>query len=255
MTRPPRPADGPPPAPLEVAVPLRPPQACPTVTAQVWADGVDGAAAVVLAHGAGTDMRHRHIQRHAADLVAAGHPTAVFDFPYTELGRKRPDPAPRLLAAWHDVVQALRPLLGADRPLVIGGRSMGGRLASMLAAAEGAALDLAGVVCLAYPLHPPGRPDRLRVAHWPQLAVPVLLVCGTRDAMAPPAALAANMDAHMPQGVATLHALAGADHSFRARKVDGRTEDDVLAEAGATVSAWLADLAAGRQGGPDLPGR
>lgn len=222
---------------------LRQPQATPTVTAQVWSGGASGAAAVILAHGAGTDMRHRHLQRHAADLVAGGHPTALFNFPYTELGRKSPDPAPRLLSAWRDVVVALRPALGADRPLVIGGRSMGGRIASMLAAAEGADLGLAGVACLAYPLHPPGRPDRLRVAHWPDLTVPVLLVSGSRDAMAPPDALRANLAAYMPPGLATLHEVAGADHSFRVRKVDGRTEDTALAEVASATITWLARLA------------
>lgn len=234
------------PPPDEVAVPLRDPQATPTVTALVWDVGEPGAAAVILAHGAGTDMRHRHMQRHATDLVAAGHPTAVFNFPFTEVGRRRPDPAARLLSAWRDVIATVGPRLragpGDRRPLVIGGRSMGGRMASMLAVEEGAALGVAGVVCLAYPLHPPGRADKLRVAHWPDLEVPILLVCGTRDAMAPPDALQANVVEHMPPGLATVHAVEGADHSFRVRRKDGRTEDEALAEVASVTAGWLARL-------------
>ena len=226
------------------SIPLTPPQSVPTTTAMVWAGDGPGAAAVILAHGAGTDMRHQLMQRHAADLAAAGHPTALFNFAYTEAGRKGPDPAPRLLAAWRDAITALRPQLGEDRPLVIGGRSMGGRMASILAAEDGPALGVAGVVCLAYPLHPPGRPDSLRVDHWPSLRVPILLVCGTRDPMAPTDALRANLDAHMPEGLATVHLLGGADHSFRVRRADGRTQEETLAECGRVLADWLRDLPA-----------
>lgn len=225
------------PRPDVVDIPLTAPQACEVTAAHVWPGGDPGAAAVILAHGAGTDMRHPVVRRHAEDLRRAGHPVAVFDFAYSHLGRGRPDPGPRLESAWRDVIAALHPVLGADRPLVIGGRSMGGRIASMVAAA-GAPVD--GVICLAYPLHPPGRPDRLRVAHWPDLAVPVLLLSGSRDSMAPLEALRANLDAHMPAGLAELHVLQGADHSFAVRKKDGRTQDEVMSEAAAVMAAWLA---------------
>ena len=104
-------------------------------------------------------------------------------------------------------------------------------------------LGLAGVVCLAYPLHPPGRPDRLRVDHWPDLTVPILLLCGSRDPMAPTDTLEANVDEHMPAGLCRTHVLAGADHSFKTRKMDGRTEDEVFTEAASVTTEWLAGLA------------
>ncbi|MEE8602669.1 alpha/beta family hydrolase [Euzebya tangerina] len=228
-------------APELVTVPLSPPQAAEATTAQVWPDGERGRAAVILAHGAGTSMAHRHMQRHAADLVAAGHPTALFNFAYTEMGRKRPDPAPRLVSAWRDVIAALSPRIAEGRPLVIGGRSMGGRIASIVAA-EDPSLPVDGVACLAYPLHPPGRQDRLRVDHWPDLTVPVLLLCGSRDPMAPTDTLEANVSEHMPAGLCTTHVLAAADHSFKPRKMDGRTEDEVFAEAASVLVSWMAAL-------------
>ncbi len=232
----------PPPAPVEVTLPLTPPQVVETTTALVWPADDPSAPAVILAHGAGTDMRHRHMHRHATDLAAAGAAVALFNFAYTESGRKRPDPAPRLESAWRDVIVGLRPHLGGDRRLVVGGRSMGGRIASMVAAAYAAELGIAGVACIAYPLHPPGKPDRLRVGHWPALTVPTLLVCGSRDAMAPTETLRECVATHMPQGIATVHVLAGADHSFRVRKADGRTEDEVFAETAEVLVDWLGKL-------------
>ncbi|CAN5233714.1 hypothetical protein BH23ACT9_BH23ACT9_12800 [soil metagenome] len=231
------------PTPTAVRIPLSGTQAVAEVGGLVW-PGVDpDAPAVILAHGAGTDMQHAHMQRHARDLAVAGHPTALFNFAYTEMGRRRPDPAARLHSAWCDAIAVLRPLLGAERALVIGGRSMGGRIASMVAAADGAALGLAGIACLAYPLHPPGRPEKLRIGHWPLLAVPVLLVSGSRDAMAPLPALHATLADHMPSGIATLHVVRGADHSFHVRRADGRTGQEVLDEVGAATTDWLSALA------------
>ena len=222
-----------------VRVPLTGPQAVDATTALVWPATRAGAPGVILAHGAGTDMGHRHMRRHAADLVAAGLGVARFNFAYTEAGRKGPDPAPRLQQAWRDVIAAVGPHLGTDAPLVIGGRSMGGRVASMVAAEDARGLGIAGVACVAYPLHPPGRPDRLRVDHWPALTVPILLVCGSRDAMAPVEALEANVASHMPPGLSMVHIVQGADHSFRVRKSDGRTEDDALAEAADAIIRWI----------------
>lgn len=232
------------PADQTLTIPLTPPQAVEATTALLWRGSDPTAAAIVLAHGAGTDMRHRHMQAHAEDLAGRGHAVALFNFAYTEAGRKRPDPAPRLLQAWRDVVPALADHLG-DRPLVVGGRSMGGRIASMAFGGEDAdAPRVDGIACIAYPLHPPGRPEKLRVAHWPALSVPVLLVSGDRDPMAPIGAMEANLASHMPHGIATLHVVRGADHSYRVRKSDGRTEPEVLAEVADTVSAWCRQVVA-----------
>ncbi len=217
--------------------PLTPPQAVATTSAEVWTSDRDGRPALVLAHGAGTDRSHPQLRSVARRLAARGHPVALFNFAYTEAGRRRPDPAARLEQAWRDAVAALRPLLGEDRPLVVGGRSMGGRIATMVAAA-GAPVD--GCVTLAYPLHPPGRPDRLRVAHWPDLRVPWLLLSGDRDDMAPLATLRAELARHLPDRDVTLHVLAGADHSYRVRKADGRTAAEVLDEVVDVTAGWLA---------------
>jgi uncharacterized protein len=241
-----------PPEPEELAVPLTPPQRVPATTALLWPPPQPTAPTVVLAHGAGTDMRHPHLRRHASDLVAGGVGVALFDFAYRAAGGRAPDPAPRLLQAWRDVVAAVAAAVPTTSPLVVGGRSMGGRVASVLAAevavppagadadGRGGALSrVRGVACLAYPLHPPGRPDRLRVDHWPALRLPVLLVSGSRDAMAPLGALREAVAAHLPPGLATLHVVEGADHSMHVRAADGRDPDAVLDEVAAAVLAWL----------------
>lgn len=225
--------------PQEISIPLTPPQAVEATTALVWPAEQSAAPAIILAHGAGTDMRHRHMQRHASDLADRGVAVALFNFGFTEAGRSRPDPAPRAMQAWRDVLAALRPLLGAQRRLTVGGRSFGGRMASMVAAESGLS-TVDGVACIAYPLHPPGRPERLRIEHWPQLArLPLLLISGDRDAMAPLDTLRAQMAAHLVGADVTLHVVAGADHSFRVRTRDGRSEDDVLAEVADVLAEWL----------------
>ena len=126
-----------------------------------------------------------------------------------EAGRRAPDRPPVLEATWRAAIAAARP---SARVLLIGGRSMGGRIASM-AAADGVAVD--GLALFAYPLHQPGKPERLRDAHFPALDMPVLFCSGTRDTFATPAELAASA-AKAPN--ARVHILQGADHSFAARK-------------------------------------
>jgi uncharacterized protein len=162
-----------------------------------------------------------------------------FDFPYRDKGSARPDPMPVLEAAIADAVARVR----AERTpatLLIGGRSMGGRAASMLAAKR-YACD--GLLLLAYPLHPAGQPDKLRDAHLPGIEVPVLCFNGTRDALC-------RRDL-MERSIAkvrapwTMHWLEGADHSFRVLKSSGRTDAGVLQEIGEAGRRWL-DTAARR---------
>jgi len=131
----------------------------------------------VFAHGAGGDMRHRGVAGLAALLVERGISVARFNFPYREKGSRRPDPMPALRAAYEAVVAEVRP--EAER-LILGGRSMGGRVASMMAA-DGFGCD--GLLLVAYPLHPAGQPEKLRDAHLARIAVPVLCFNGTRDAL------------------------------------------------------------------------
>jgi uncharacterized protein len=142
-------------------------------------------AGVLVTHGAGGDSSHRVLVALEERLAERpGVAVRRFDFPYRRQGRRAPDRAPKLVAALVDEARRFADDLGvAPARLVIGGRSMGGRIAS-LAVAEG--LEAAGLVLLSYPLHPPGRPERLRVEHWPDVDVPVLFCNGDRDPFGSP---------------------------------------------------------------------
>lgn len=228
--------------PIDLRVPLSPPQAVPAVDATLWE--ASGEVAVILAHGAGTDQRSVVLRGVAEGVARAGYPVLTFNFAYTQAGRRRPDPAGRLLAAWRDVIACARERLGEGRPLVIGGRSMGGRMASMVAAEE----DLCqGLLLLGYPLHAAGRPERLRTAHWPALRVPVLFVQGDRDALCPLGVLERERAAFLGRACSEVHVVAGADHSFGARKRDGRTQTDVLDEVVHASTDWLHRLSGARR--------
>ena len=166
--------------------------------------GVSAAATLlVLAHGAGAGQHHPFMTAMAARLAARGITVVTFDFPYVHEGRKVPDRAPALEACFAAVADwAVTTRDDAPgRRLLLGGKSMGGRMATHLAAAgfsalNGAGPPLAGVVALGYPLHPPGRPDQLRDAHLPAIAAPVLIVQGSRDTFGTPAELATSDRAH-----------------------------------------------------------
>jgi predicted alpha/beta-hydrolase family hydrolase len=170
------------------------------------------------------------MKRLARVLEARGVEVVRFNFPYRELGSGRPDPMPVLKAE----IEKQASKIEAGRPLLIGGRSMGGRAASMLAA-EGFACD--GLLLAAYPLHPAGRPDRLRDAHLPAIRCPVLCLNGTRDALC----TRELMEAALKKVAApwTMHWIEGADHAFRVLKSSGRTEADVDAEIGEAAGRWL----------------
>lgn len=184
--------------------------------------------AFVFAHGAGghrDDPGMRALSKLLADL---GIEIVRFNFPYREAGSKRPDPMPVLKARMRKEIERVR-----GGPLLIGGRSMGGRVATMLAA-EGLACD--GLLLFAYPLHPAGQPEKLRDAHLPQIEVPVLCFNGTRDALC----RRDLMERALEQVKApwTMHWLEGADHSFHVLKRSGRTDAQVLGEIGEAVSRW-----------------
>lgn len=182
----------------------------------------------VCAHGAGGNMHDRGMQAVAKELRGRGLDVVRFNFVYSEKKSGRPDPMPLLQSCIRAVVGAV----SATR-LIIGGRSMGGRAASMLAA-EGFAAD--GLLLLAYPLHPAGKPEQLRDAHLPHIVVPTLCLNGTRDALCRPDL----MEAVLPRLGSNfeMHWLEGADHSFHVLKSSGRTDADVMAEIGETTSAW-----------------
>jgi hypothetical protein len=181
-------------------------------------------------------------------LTGIGVQVVRFNFPYRDAGSRRPDPMPVLKMTIASVVSRVKKEFEPDR-LLIGGRSMGGRAASMLAA-DGFECD--GLMLFAYPLHPAGQPEKLRDAHLPQIKVPVLCFNGTRDALC-------RRD--LMEGVAKppswqMHWLEGADHSFHVLKSSGRTDREVLAELGAVSDAWLkAGPVSRRQARPSAAGR
>lgn len=195
----------------------------------------DGRAVVVLAHGAGAGMRSDLMAFMAEALGGAGLRCLRFEFPYVRAGRKAPDKGPVLEASYRAVAEHARDVAG-DRPLVLGGKSMGGRIASQ-AVAAGAPAD--GLVFHGYPLHPPGRPDRLRTAHIPDVGVPMLFVEGTRDPFCPLDTLdgvLAEIDVD-----AEVVVIDDGDHSFKVRKSSGRSTRDAWEDAAARTVAWIDD--------------
>jgi len=192
-------------------------------------------SALLLAHGAGSDMHNPFLSFVHEGLAQRGLLTVKFNFPYKELGRKAPDPMPRLEATWRAAVEALRqePDLAPDR-LFLGGKSMGGRVASNLAA-QGLACD--GLVFLGYPLHPAGKPERLRAEHLARIACPMLFVQGTRDPLCDLSLLDRVL---LPLGPrVSLRRIEGGDHSFKLLKRLGRSDREVREEILAAVAGWV----------------
>lgn len=235
-------------SPAVLRVPLARPGAVPEVSAALWMPrSAPSAPALVLAHGAGTDRTNPLLVAVASGLSGRGVPVLLFNFPYTEMvGRRPPDPMPVLELCYRDVLAAARARLGAG-PVVLGGRSMGGRVASHLAA-QGE--ECAGLLFLGYPLHPARRAGaevpagRLRTAHWEHLRVPMLFVQGDRDPLADLALLQRERAARLAAAASTVHVIAGGDHGFAVRKRDGRTPDEVLEEIIDVTHDWLGSLAA-----------
>lgn len=193
--------------------------------------GTRSAGALLLAPGAGSDRNHPTSV--AIEAAVGTLPVARMDFPYRKAGRKAPDRAPILLDAVREEAAALVASAGirANR-LVLGGRSMGGRMCSM-AVADG--LPAAGLVLLSYPLHPPGKADKLRIEHLPAIEVPTLVVSGTADPFGSPEELTHHLAAIA--GPVTYVWVEGAGHDWKGRDVQ-------IAEV---VAAWLQ--------GRDLPER
>ncbi len=191
-------------------------------------------AGVLLTPGAGSGREHPSLV--AIEQRLAPLPVARVDFPYRRAGRKTPDRAPRLIAYIREEAGAFAERIGAEPGrLVLGGRSMGGRVCSM-AVAEG--WPAAGLVLVSYPLHPPGRPERLRVEHLPDLAVPCLFVSGTRDAFGSPDELIAQAAA-IP-GPVTHVWVEGRGHDLKGA-------DALVADA---VADWLKGLTGRRAARP-----
>jgi predicted alpha/beta-hydrolase family hydrolase len=205
------------------------------VTSEILFEGPGEGDVVVLAHGAGAPMDSPFMNGVSAGLAAHGLRVARFEFPYMarrrEGGRRgAPDPPAVLRRRWLDVIGGL----GGGARLVIGGKSLGGRIASMVADEAGAR----GLVCLGYPFHPPGDPSRLRVAHLSALRTPTLVVQGTRDPFGRPEEVA------MYSLAASIRIvwIEQGDHSFKPPAKSGRTEAGNLEEAIGAVTDFIAGL-------------
>jgi predicted alpha/beta-hydrolase family hydrolase len=199
-------------------------------------EGPPGArVTVALAHGAGAPMDSPFMNRVSAGLAARGLRVARFEFPYMarrriEGKRGAPDREPVLRARWTEVVERL----GGGKRVVVGGKSMGGRIASMIADEVGAA----GLMCLGYPFHPPGDPGRLRTAHLSDLRTPALFVQGTRDAFG----TREDVGAYRLSPAIRIHWIEAGDHSFKPPARSGRTEKQNLDEAIAAAAGFVEGL-------------
>ena len=183
-------------------------------------------AGVVLFPGAGSSADHPSLV--AIEEALAPIPVLRVDFPYRRAGRRAPDRAPVLLACVRDEVRAFAKTLGVPTSrLVIGGRSMGGRMCSMAAADTDDTLKVAGLILVSYPLHPPAKPEKLRTEHLPGITVPTLCISGTKDTFGSPAELRRHF--RRVKGDVTWSLIEKKGHDLKGC-------DDVIA---ATVSEWL----------------
>ena len=190
-------------------------------------------ATLVFAHGAGGHMEHKHMVALTNVILGLGIEVVRFNFLYRTLGKSMPDRMPRLQECFAAVAASARERLRPAR-LLIGGHSMGGRCASMMAA-EHFAYD--GLLLCAYPLHPPGQPEKIRDAHLPAIQVPTLCFNGTLDPFCEPALMAGVLPRLGPNF--RMHWLEHADHSFHVLKRTGRTDPEVMAEVADAVDGWL----------------
>ena len=204
-------------------------------------------AAVVLAHGAGAGQSSPFMAGAARGLASRGLAAATFDFEYMAARRKVPDAAPSLERQWREAIDAARRAFPA-LPLFIGGKSMGGRIASHVAA-QGGAGGLAGLVFFGYPLHPPGKPQQRRDAHLPSIAEPMLFIQGARDAFG----TAADILALVPRLQRTaVHTVADGDHSLKVPARAGRSAAAVFEEVLDVAAQWMRDVVnAGDRAGED----
>ncbi len=184
----------------------------------LWTEASPPMAVAVLAHGAGAGMSHPFMTGLAEGLTAGGLSVLRFNFPYMDARRQMPDPPPVLLDTWSAMIlEAVRRANGL--PVVVGGKSLGGRIASMLAATQGQDFPATALVFFGYPLHAPGRTDRLRDAHLSRIRIPLVFIQGSKDALARLDLIETLVKRLHP--LARLHVVAGGDHSFRQRGARG----------------------------------
>ena len=194
---------------------------------------------VLLGHGAGANQLSGFMRMVASGLAARGFDAMTFNFLYTEQKRRFPDPKARLESCYRAVIDAaLNQRKLKQNRLVIGGKSMGGRIASQVAATNPDGID--GLVFLGYPLHPPGKPDKLRAEHLPEIKAPMLFVQGARDAFGTSEEIRSVIKKlHLP---ATLYPVEGGDHSFKVPKSAGVSQQQIYEMVMDKVAEWLRKL-------------
>jgi len=222
------------------------------VTALAYRVAARGHAGVtlILAHGAGANQTSGFMVRFATALAARGIDTVTFNFVYSEEGKRLPDRNDKLESCYRQIIDAVRSGKfhqdAVRRKLVIGGKSMGGRIASQVAAKNGD--GIAGLVFLGYPLHPPGRPDKLRSKHLPDIRAPMLFVQGSRDAFGTPDELRPILrELKVP---ADLCLVEDGDHSFKVPKRSAKSQDQVYDFVLDEIARWVVALGKAGSNGP-----
>ena len=209
------------------------------VTALAYAPAKSGRlpVSIVLAHGAGANQMSPFMVQMATALAERGIGCLTFNFLYTEKGRKLPDRGDALELCYRKIIEAYHAgkFRGLEGALVIGGKSMGGRIASQVAAKGG--VDIAGLVFLGYPLHPPGQPQKMRDAHLPAIKAPMLFIQGAKDAFGTPEELRPVLK--RVKAPVQLFAVDDADHSLKVPKKAGRPQAEVDAAVLDTIEGWI----------------
>ncbi|MFN7980364.1 MAG: alpha/beta fold hydrolase [Vicinamibacterales bacterium] len=203
-------------------------------------DAPEAGATFIVAHGAGAGQSSAFMIAFADALAARGFDVVTFNFPYTEQKRRLPDRAPVLESCYAAVIaEVVRRVPSAALHLFIGGKSMGGRMATQLAASD-ATLPVAGLVLLGYPFHPPAKPEKRRDAHLPSVRRPMLVVQGTRDTFGPPDEIRPTFAALTPPAV--IHAVEGGDHSFKVARAGAAGQAAIDTTIRDAVAQWMRDI-------------
>lgn len=221
---------------VDVAIPLSADEGVSGVLGVPQGFTVGRSTAVIVAHGAGNDMHNALLVHLSEGLCRAGHLSLRFNFPYKEKGQKAPDPQAKLVRTWQAAFDFIKNHPEFSTPFIVAaGKSMGGRVASQMAADE--LLPVEALVFLGYPLHPPGKTDQLRDAHLHRIAVPMLFFAGTRDALC---------DMNLLKNVLgrlrapwELEIIEGGDHSFGLPKSFGTAAEDVYERIMKKTDRWL----------------
>ena len=217
-----------------------------TVTALLYPAAKKNRAGVtvVLGHGAGASQTSGFMVMYARGLAERGFDVLTFNFVYMEQGRSVPDQKHKLEGCFRAVVEtALKHKKLKNNTVVVGGKSMGGRIASQMMAGEdreALANDVVGLVFLGYPLHPPGQPTKLRVEHLEHIKKPMLFVQGTRDALGTPEEIKPFVKNLRP--AAKIHEIEGGDHSFKAPKKFGLSSDKIFETSMDEIDRWIRSL-------------